>query len=147
MMKQITADLKRLVKADPGKHQSVMIAAINQDVDVNFQYNGDGMYRCLLRDPNTHKAIKMTPWVNSVTLLERSCAAEGLELADQRLDLSTPHPGRKGRKPIFLYVDGDDYGVDVVDLALAGNKTVDAMKRELERHFAPAQVQFKVEVR
>lgn len=141
MMKQITADLKRLVKADPGKHQSVMIAAVNQNVDVNFQYNGDGMYRCLLRDPNTHKAIKMTPWVNSVTLLERSCAAEGLELADQRL------PGRKGRKSIFLYVDGDDYGVDVVDLALAGNKTVDDVKCELERHFAPAQVQFKVEVR
>lgn len=82
-MKQITADLKKLVKANPGKHQSVMIAAVNQNVDVNFQYNGDGMYRCLLRDPNTHKAIKMTPWVDSVTLLERSCVAEGVELADQ----------------------------------------------------------------
>ena len=142
MMKQITADLKRLVKADPGKHQSVIIAAVNQNVDVNFQYNGEGMYRCLLRDPNTHKSIKMTPWVNSVTLLERSCAAEGIELANQRSDF-----GHKGRKSIFLYVDGDDYGMDVVDLALVNNKTVDAVKRELERHFAPAQVQFKIEVR
>ena len=61
MMKQITADLKRLVKADPGKHQSVMIAAINQDVDVNFQYNGDGMYRCLL-----NAVVRLRGW-NSQT--------------------------------------------------------------------------------
>lgn len=141
-MKQITADLKRLVKADPGKHQSVIIAAVNQDVDVNFQYDGNGMYRCLLRDPNTHKAIKMTPWVDSVTLLERSCAAEGIELANQRSGF-----GHKGRKSIYLYVNGVDYGVDVVDVALAGNKTVDGVKRELEKHFAPAQVTFKIEVR
>lgn len=83
-MKQITADLKKLVKADPGKHQSVGIMAVNTYVLVNFQYNGDGMYRCLLRDPNTHKAIKITPWVDSITLLERSCVAEGVELADAR---------------------------------------------------------------
>lgn len=85
MMKQITADLKRLVKADPGKFYGIKIRATNKDIDVGFQYNGDGMYRALQIDPNTKKTIVLTPWVNSLTLLERGCAAAGLELADQLL--------------------------------------------------------------
>lgn len=146
-MKQITADLKKLVDADPKRFYAVKIMATNADVEVGFQYDGDGLYRALQIDPNTKKTVAITPWVNSLTLLERGCAAAGLELADQLLELGQSYPGRKGRKSIFLYVDGVDYGVDVVDLALAGNKTVDAVKRELEQHFAPAQVQFKIEVR
>lgn len=146
-MKQITADLKRLVKADPGKFYDVRIMATNVDIEVALQYDGQGMYRALEVDPATKKAIAMTGWTNSLTLLEKAVARAGIELAEQRLELGQPYPGRKGRKSIFLYVDGKDYGVDVVDLALAGNKTVDAVKRELEKHFAPAQVQFKIETR
>jgi len=139
-MRQITADLQRLIKADPGRHYEVKIMATNKDVEVGFQYDGKGMYRALQIDPITHKSIAMTPWVNSLTLLERAVAAEGLKLAKY----STP---RRARKSIFLYVDGTDYGVDVVDVALARNVTVDDLKRELEEHFAPAQVTFKVETR
>ena len=139
-MKQITADLQRLVKADPGRHYEVKIMAMNKDVEAGFQYDGRGMYRALQINPSNHKSLKMTPWVNSLALLEQAVAAEGLKLAEQ----NTP---RRARKSIFLYVDGSDYGLDVVDVALARNMTVDGLKRELENHFAPAQVTFKVEVR
>lgn len=37
-MKQITADLQRLIKADPGRHYEVKIMATNKDVEVGFQY-------------------------------------------------------------------------------------------------------------
>lgn len=139
-MKQITADLQRLVKADPGRHYEVKIMATNKDVEVGFQYDGKGMYRALQINPSSHKSIAMTPWVSSLTLLERAVATEGLKLAEQRRQ-------RPPRKSIFLYVDGEDVGVDVVDVALAANKTVDDVKRELEQRLAPAQVTFKVETR
>lgn len=147
MMKQITADLQRLVKADPGKFYAVKIMAINKDIEIGFQYDGMGKYRALQIDPDTNKSIAMTGWTDSLTLLEKAVTRAGIQLAEQRLELGQPYPGRKGRKSIFLYVDGEDYGVDVVDMALAGNKTVDDLKREFEKHFAPAQVQFKIEVR
>ena len=139
-MKQITADLQRLVKADPGRFYGVKIMATNIDIEVAFQYDGQGMYRALEIDPATKKAIAMTGWTNSLTLLEKAVARAGIKLADQS-------SARKVKKSIFLYVDGQDYGVDVVDLALAENKTVDDLKRELENHFAPAQITFKVETR
>lgn len=146
-MKQITADLKRLVKADPGKFFAVKIMSVNKDIEIGFQYDGLGKYRALQIDPDTNKTIAMTGWTDSIYHLEKVVERAGIELAEQRLELGQSYPGRKGRKSIFLYVDGEDYGVDVVDLALAGNRTVDEVKRELEKHFAPAQVQFKVETR
>lgn len=139
-MRQITADLQRLVKADPGRYQNVKILAMNKTVEVGFQYDGKGMYRALVIDPATHKSTSMTPWVNSLTLLERAVATEGIKLAPMR---HRPHK----KKSIYLYVDDQDYGVDVVDVALSRNKTIDDIKREMEQFFAPAQVTFKVETR
>lgn len=137
---QIIADVERLAKLNPNNPQNVKIRCLNKGIDVGVQYNGAGMYRALQIMPRVRKPIALTPWTNSTSVLENAIAAAGLELAPAR-------PARPKRKSIWLYVDGQDFGMDVVEVALARNEMVDTTKQFLIQQFAPAQVTFKVETR
>lgn len=111
---------------------------INMDVYVGVQYNGKGMY-CAVQIKDG-AVTTLTPWTNNLMRLDTDIAASGIELSPAR-------PPRTAKTSVWLYVDGQCYGVDVLELALSQNKTLNEMKRELKEKFAPAQATFRVEKR